>query len=127
MLSQKFCNSVLLTKVSKDHKLTKCLNDLMLAEINYNKKNLKVFVNELSSLKSNLLRILSFLDFNHVYDTIISKKEKSTLKSKYTHRKKLSDLTPGYEVNPTRFSHDPNKVSFNFSLCLNRRRKRFAL
>ena len=28
---------------------------------------------------------------------------------------KLSDLIPGYEVNLTIFSHDPNKVIFNFS------------
>ena len=33
-------------------------------------------------------------------------------------RKKLSDLIPGYEVNPTRFSHDLNKVIFNFSSYL---------
>ena len=37
-------------------------------------------------------------------------------KCKYTHKKKLRDLVLGYEVNPTRFSHDPNKVIFNFSL-----------
>ena len=30
-------------------------------------------------------------------------------------KKKLSDFIPGYEVNLTRFSHDPNKVIFNFS------------
>ena len=44
----------------------KCLNHLLLVEINNKKKNLKVLVNELSSVKSNLLRILNFLDFNHV-------------------------------------------------------------
>ena len=63
-----------------------CLNHLLLAEINNNKKNLKVLVNELSSVKSNLLRILNFLDFNHVCN-----------------------------VNPTRFSHGSNKVIFKFS------------
>ena len=46
---------------------------------------------------------------------IISNNEKSILKCKYTDKKKFSDLIPGYEVNPTRFSHDPNKVIFNFS------------
>ena len=30
-------------------------------------------------------------------------------------KKKLSDFIPGYEVNLIRFSHDPNKVIFNFS------------
>ena len=29
--------------------------------------------------------------------------------------KNLSLSYPGYEVKPTRFSHDPNKVIFNFS------------
>ena len=50
----------------------KCPNHLLLAEINNKKKNLKVLVNELSSVKSNLLRILNFLDFNHVCNIIIS-------------------------------------------------------
>ena len=72
-------------------------------------------VNELSSVKSNLLRILNFLDFNHVCNIIISNDEKSIRKCKYTHKKKLSDLIPGYEVNLTRFSHDTYKVIFNFS------------
>ena len=94
----------------------KRLNHLLLAEINKKKKkNLKVLVNELSSVKSNLLCILNFLDFNHVCNIIISNNKKSILKCKYTHKKKLSDLIPGYEVNLTRFSHDPNKVIFNFS------------
>ena len=62
-----------------------------------------------------MLRILNFLDFNYVCNIIVSDNEKSILKCKYTHKKKLSNLIPGYEVNLTRFSHDPNKVIFNFS------------
>ena len=93
----------------------KRLNHLLLAEINKKKKNLKVLVNELSSVKSNLLGILNFLDFNHVCN-IISNKEKSIFKCKYTHKQKLSDLIPGYEVNLTRFSHDPNKVMLKIFL-----------
>ena len=60
-------------------------------------------VNELSTIQSKLLRILNFLDFNHVYNIIISNNEKSILKCEYTRKKKSSDLIPGYEVNPTRF------------------------
>ena len=60
----------------------KCLNLLLLAEINSNKENLKVLVNELSSAENNLLRILSFLDFNQVCNIIISNNEKSILKCK---------------------------------------------
>ena len=93
----------------------KFLNHLLLTEINNKNKNLKVLVNELSLVKSNLLCILHFLDFNHVCNIIISNNKKSILKCKYTHKKKLSDLIPGYEVNLTRFSHEPNKVIFNFS------------
>ena len=92
-----------------------CLNHLLLAEINNKKKNLKVLVNELSSVKGNLLRILNFLDFNHVCNVIVSNNKKSILKCRYTHKKKLRDLIPGYEVNPTRFSHGSNKVIFKFS------------
>ena len=56
----------------------KCLNHLQLAKINNKEKNLKVLVNEVSSVKSTLLRILNFLDFNHVCN-IISNNEKSVL------------------------------------------------
>ena len=72
-------------------------------------------VNGPSSVKSNLLRILNFLNLNHVSNIIISNNEKSIFKCKYTHKKKLRELIPGYQVNPTRFSHNPNKVIFNFS------------
>ena len=60
-------------------------------------------------VKRNLLCIL-FLKFNHVCNIIITNNEKSILKCKYAYKKKLSDIIPSYEVNPTRFSHDPNKV-----------------
>ena len=32
-----------------------------------------------------------------------------------THNKKLSNLVPGYKVNPARFLHDSNKIIFNSS------------
>ena len=67
----------------------------------------------MSSTRSKLLRILNFLDFSHVCNIIISNNEKSILKCKYTQKKKLSDLIPGYEVNP-KFSHDPNFSSYVF-------------
>ena len=90
------------------------LNHLLLAKINNKKKNLKVLVNEQSSVKSNLLRILNFLDFIHVCNIIISNNEKSILKCKYRHKNKLSDFIPGYEVNLTRFSHDLTKLFLIF-------------
>ena len=62
------------------------------------------------SVKSNLLYILNFFDFNHVCNIIISNNIESIVKFKYAYKKKLNDLIPGYEVNPTRFSHGPNKV-----------------
>ena len=95
--------------------LQKCVNHLLLAEINNENKKLKVLFNELSSVKSNLLRILNFLDFNHVCNIISSNNEKSILNRKYTHKKKLSDLIPDYKVNLTRSSHVFNKVILNFS------------
>ena len=49
----------------------KCLNHLLLAGIYNKKKNLNVLVNELSLVKTNLLRILNFLGFNHVCIIII--------------------------------------------------------
>ena len=94
------------------------------------KTNLKVLVDALSSVKSNLLRILNLLDLNNVQNLrvliIISNNEKYILKCKDTHKKKLNHLIPGYEVNPTRFLHDPNKVIFNVSSNVFRRRKKFT-
>ena len=103
MLSRNFCNSVSLTSLQRSQTYQKCLSHLLLAEINNNNKNLKVLVNELSWVKSNLLRILDFLDFNYVCNIISSNNEKFTLKCKCTRKKKLRDLIPGYEVNPARF------------------------
>ena len=78
----------------------KCLNHLLLAEINNKKKNLKVLVNELSLVKSNLLHILNFLDFNHVCNIIISNNEKSLLRD--THREKApSNETPALRESTT--------------------------
>ena len=65
----------------------KCLNHLLLAEINNNKKNLRVLVKKLSSVKSNLLSILNFLDFNHVCNIIISNTKNLSL-SVSTHIKR---------------------------------------
>ena len=59
--------------------------------------------------------MLNSLDFNRVCNIIISHNKKSILKCKSTHEKKLSDLIASYEVNLSRFSHDPKKVIFNFS------------
>ena len=98
----------------KSQAYQECLNHLLLAEINNKRKNQKVLVNHLSSVKSNFLRILNFLDFNHVCNTIIRNNEKSIFKCKFTHKKILSDLISGYEVNISRFSHDYNKIIFNF-------------
>ena len=59
---------------------------------------------------------------------IISGNEKSILKYKYPYKKKLSNLLPGCEVNPTRISHDPNKVNFTFSsYALKEKKKKFTL
>ena len=55
------------------------------------------------------------MDFNHVYNIIISNNENFILQCAYIHKKKLSDLIPGYKFNLTRFSRDPNNVIFNFS------------
>ena len=95
------------------------LNHLLLANINNNKKNLRALVEELSLLKTQLLCILNFVDFNCVCNIIIENSKKSILKSNYSH----DNLIPGYEVNPARFSYNPN-TSF---ACLNRRQKKSTL
>ena len=68
-----------------------------------------------SSVKSQLLGILDFVNFNRVCNIIIGNNKKSILRCKYIH----NDLIPGNEVYPARFSHNLN----TFFACLNRRQK----
>ena len=56
--------------------MSKCLNHLLLAEIDSKKKNLKVLVNERSSAKGKLLSISNFSDFNRACNIIILSNKK---------------------------------------------------
>ena len=51
---------VIIRSLPRSQAYQKCLNHLLLDEINNKKRNLKVLVNKLSSVKSNLLHILNF-------------------------------------------------------------------
>ena len=70
----------------------------MLEEIRIKKKNLKNLVRELSSVKEELLRLISFLDANHVFNLVVSSNEKSILKCRHIQQKKLRNLIPGYKL-----------------------------
>ena len=48
-----------------------CKKRLLLEEIRIKKKNLKTLVRELSVVKEELLRSISFLDVNHVFSLIV--------------------------------------------------------
>ena len=70
----------------------------VLEEIRIKKKNLKNLVRELSSVKEELLRVISFLDANHVFNLVVSSNEKSILKCRHIQQKKLRNLIPGYKL-----------------------------
>ena len=70
----------------------------VLEEIRIKKKNLKNLVRELSSVKEELLRLVSFLDANHVFNLVVSSNEKSILKCRHIQQKKLRNLIPGYKL-----------------------------
>ena len=70
----------------------------VLKEIRIKKKNLKNLVRELSSVKEELLRLISFLDANHVFNLVVSSNEKSILKCRHIQQKKLRNLIPGYKL-----------------------------
>ena len=70
----------------------------VLEEIRIKKKNLKNLVRELSSVKEELLRLMSFLDANHVFNLVVSSNEKSILKCRHIQQKKLRNLIPGYKL-----------------------------
>ena len=92
-----------------------CKKRLLLEEIRIKKKNLKTLVRELSVVKEELLRSISFLDVNHVFNLIVSTNEKSVLKCRHVQQKKLRNLIPGYKPETSLDSHDPEKVISNFS------------
>ena len=92
-----------------------CKNWLLLEKIRVKKKNLKTLVRELATVKEELLHTLSFLDFNHVFNLIVSSNEKSILKCRHVQQKKLRNLTPGYKPETSLDSHDPERVIVNFS------------
>ena len=70
---------------------------------------------ELWTVKEELLRSISFLDVNHVFNLIVSTNEKSILKCRHVQQKKLRNLIPGYKPETSLDSHDPEKVISNFS------------
>ena len=91
-----------------------CKKRLLLEEIRIKKKNLKNLVRELSAVKEELLRSISFIDVNHVFNLIVSTNEKSILKCRHVQQKKLRNLIPGYKPETSLDSHDPEKVISNF-------------
>ena len=92
-----------------------CKKWFLLKEIRIRKKNLKTLVRELSAVKEELLRSVSFLDVNHVFNLIVSSNKKSILKCRQVQQKRLRNLIPGYKPETSLDSHDPEKVISNFS------------
>ena len=92
-----------------------CKKWFQLKEIRIKKKNLKTLVRELSAVKEELLRSVSFLDVNHVFNLIVSSNKKSILKCRHVQQKRLRNLIPGYKPETSLDSHDPEKVISNFS------------
>ena len=88
---------------------------LLLEEIRIKKKNLKTLFSELLAVKEELLRSISFLDVNHVFNLIVSSNEKSIFKCRHVQQKKVRNLLPGYEPETSLDSHDPEKVISKFS------------
>ena len=67
------------------------------------KMNLKILFKELSRVKNQLPRILNFLDFNHGCNIILIAMKNPSLNVSTYIIKTISNLIPGYEVNPVRF------------------------
>ena len=74
-----------------------CIKRLLLEEIRIKKKNLKTLVRELSAVIEELLRSISYLDVNHVFNFIVSSNKKSILKCRHVQQKRLRNLIPGYK------------------------------
>ena len=88
---------------------------MLLEEIRIKKKNLKTLVRKLSPVKEELLRSVSFLDINHVFNLIVSSNKNSILKCRHVQKKKLRNLIPGYKPETYLYSNDSEKVISNFS------------
>ena len=104
-----------------------CKKRLLLEEIRIKKKNLKTLVRELSAVKEELLRSISFLDLNQVFNLIVSTNEKSILKCRHVQQKKVRNLIPGYKPEISLDSHDPEKEISNFFSHICQIRKKFAM
>ena len=70
------------------------------------------------TVQKELLYTLSFLDFSHVFNLIVSSNEKSILKCRHEQQKKLRNLIPGYKPEIPLDCHDPEKVISIFLLVL---------
>ena len=92
-----------------------CKKRFLLKEIRIKKKNLKTLVRELLAVKEELLRSVSFLRINHVFNLIVSSNKKSILKCRHVQQKRLRNLITGYKPETCLDSHDPEKVISNFS------------
>ena len=71
---------IVLNSLKQSQTYQTCKKRLLLEEIRIKKKNLKTLVRELLVVKEELLRSISFLDVNHVFNLLVSTNEKSILK-----------------------------------------------
>ena len=92
-----------------------CKNRLLLEDIRIEKENLKNLVRELATVKEQRFLKLSFLDFNHAFNLIVSSNEKSILKCRQVKQKKLRNLIPGFKPERSLDYHHPEKLISNFS------------
>lgn len=93
----------------------KCKQRLLSEEIKLKSYNIMVLEKEVLSLKNELHRCLGFLSFHHTIHLIVTGNEKSILKHKEVHNKKLKKLIGGFEPGGDNSSHDSSQVIFNFS------------
>ena len=89
--------------------MQKSVSARRIEQIRIKKKNLKTLVRELATVKEKFFCTLSFLDFNHVFNLIVSSNEKSIFERRHVQQKKLRNLIPDRKPETSLDSHDAEK------------------
>ena len=78
-------------------------------------KTIPALNNKITSMKNNLYNEMSFIDCVHVITKFLVSNDKNIYKIRKNQGKKLHNLFQNNSYHNLVTSHDPDKVTFNFS------------
>ena len=101
-----------------------CQLELLREEISFKRSRMKTLENDFNTRKRKLREILGIIDYTHVCCLFLNKNDKKLKNQQNIHSNKLLNLG----INSSKTSHDPQKVTFNYSShVLTESEKKFTL